>query len=52
MNTAKNLLKADASALFARDMIGQVMAATFERVVLPPQHRKSTFLITSGEAER
>lgn len=51
VNTAKNLLKTDASALFGRYMIAQVMAAIFERVVLPPQDRKSTFLIIDESAE-
>ena len=51
VNTSKNLLKTDASALFGRYMIAQVMAATFERVVLPPQDRKPTFLIIDESAE-
>jgi hypothetical protein len=51
VNTAKSLLKTDASALFGRYMIAQVMAAAFERVAVPYRDRKPAYLIIDEAAE-
>ena len=51
VNTAKSLLKTDASALFGRYMIAQVMAAAFERVAVPYPQRKPAYLIIDEAAE-
>jgi len=49
VNTAKYLLKADASALFGRYMIAQVMAAVFERAA--HNHRHPAFLMIDEAAD-
>jgi hypothetical protein len=51
VNTAKSLLKTDASALFGRYMIAQVMAAAFERVAVPHRDRTPAYLIIDEAAE-
>ena len=51
VNTAKSLLKTDASALFGRYMIAQVMAAAFERVAVPYNQRAPAYLIIDEAAE-
>ncbi len=51
VNTSKSLLKTDASALFGRYMIAQVMAAAFERVAVPYNERKPAYLIIDEAAE-
>ncbi len=50
VNTSKSLLKTDASALFGRYMIAQVMAAAFERVAVPYSERKPAYLIIDEAA--
>lgn len=51
VNTSKSLLKTDASALFGRYMIAQVMAAAFERVAVPNSNRVPAYLIIDEAAE-
>ena len=51
VNTSKALLKTDASALFGRYMIAQVMAAAFERVAVPYNERKPAYLVIDEAAE-
>ena len=51
VNTSKALLKTDASALFGRFMIAQVMAAAFERVAVPYDERKPSYLVIDEAAE-
>ena len=51
VNTSKALLKTDASALFGRYMIAQVMAAAFERVAVPYSERKPAYLVIDEAAE-
>jgi hypothetical protein len=51
INTAKSLLKSDASALFGRTMIARVMAAAFERVAVPYAERTPAYLIIDEAAE-
>jgi hypothetical protein len=51
VNTSKSLLKTDASALFGRYMIAQVMAAAFERVAVPYEKRVPAYLIIDEAAE-
>ena len=51
INTAKSLLKTDASALFGRTMIARVMAAAFERVAVPYAQRTPAYLIIDEAAE-
>lgn len=51
VNTSKSLLKTDASALFGRYMIAQVMAAAFERVAVPNSDRVPAYLIIDEAAE-
>jgi len=50
INTSKTLLKADASALFGRYMIALALYAAQERVAVPEEMRRPTFLIVD-EAE-
>jgi hypothetical protein len=45
VNTAKGLLKREASSLFGRYMIAQTTAAAFERVAIPERERKPAYLI-------
>ncbi len=45
VNTAKGLLKREASSLFGRYMIAQTMNAAFERVAIPERERKPAYLI-------
>ena len=49
VNTSKALLKTDASALFGRYMIAQVMAAVFERAAHSDRH--PTFLVIDEAAD-
>jgi len=51
VNTSKALLKTDASALFGRYMIAQVMAAAFERIATPFRDRKPAYLVIDEAAE-
>ena len=51
VNTAKALLKKDASALFGRYIIAQALAAAFERVAIPEEERKPAFLVVDEAAE-
>ena len=45
VNTAKGLLKKEASSLFGRYMIAQTTSAAFERVAIPERQRKPAYLI-------
>jgi hypothetical protein len=45
VNTAKGLLKREASSLFGRYMIAQATNAAFERVAIPERERKAAYLI-------
>jgi len=45
VNTAKGLLKKEASSLFGRYMIAQTTSAAFERVAIPERDRKPAYLI-------
>ena len=51
VNTAKALLKSDASALFGRYMIAQAMSAAFERVAIPESERKPAYLVIDEASE-
>ena len=51
INTAKALLKADASALFGRYMIALTLHSAFERVAVPEKDRRPAFLIVDEAAE-
>jgi len=49
VNTAKHLLKSDASALFGRYMIAQVMAAAFERAAHTERHPAFLIIDEAGD---
>jgi hypothetical protein len=51
VNTSKALLKNDASSLFGRFMIAQVMAATFERVAVAERDRNPAYLIVDEASD-
>jgi hypothetical protein len=51
VNTAKSLLKTDASALFGRYMIALTMNAAFERVAVPEDERHPAYLVIDEAAE-
>jgi hypothetical protein len=51
INTAKALLKSEASALFGRFMIAQTLRAAFERVAVPEPARRPAFLIIDEASE-
>ncbi len=51
VHTAKNLLKEDASSLFGRYVVAQVLHAAFERVALPPSQRRPAYLLIDEAGE-
>jgi Helicase HerA, central domain len=51
VHTAKNLLKEDASSLFGRYIVAQVLHAAFERVALTQGQRRAAFLLIDEAGE-
>jgi len=51
VHTAKNLLKTDASSLFGRYIIAQVLHAAFERVAVPVNQRPPAYLLIDEAGE-
>lgn len=51
INTAKALLKTDASALFGRYAISLVLKAAYERVAVPEGQRRPAYLVVDEAAE-
>ena len=51
INTAKDVLKAEASAFFGRYMIALVMQAAFERAAIPESQRRPAFLYIDEAAD-
>ena len=51
IDSAKNLLKEDASSLFGRYIVAQVLHAAFERVALPQSRRRPAYLLIDEAGE-